>query len=222
MAVQSDIELVRACRDGNEQAWETLIQRYQRLVYSIPRRAGLDEDTAADVFQKVFATLFEHLDDLERPDRLGAWLVTVARRESLRLVRQAAATRSFASANDEQAAQVADESPLAEDILMRIEEQHALRRAVDALPPRCRELVDLLFFEPQPMSYAEVAARLGVPEGSIGPTRGRCLERLGHTLAETAPEVFPQRKPDSGPSDRRAPLRVLAVGVEADRMLARL
>src|SRR3954469_100969 len=72
----SDAALLRACRGGDQDAWTTLVNRYQRLIYTIPRRAGLDEQAAADVFQRVFASLVEHLDTLTDPDRLRAWLVT--------------------------------------------------------------------------------------------------------------------------------------------------
>jgi len=82
----SDKQLLLACRQGHESAWEALIDRYQRLIYAIPRRAGLDKDAAADVFQEVFATLFEKLNDIAEPDRLQAWLVTTAKRKTWRLI----------------------------------------------------------------------------------------------------------------------------------------
>ncbi|HKP13543.1 MAG TPA: sigma factor, partial [Blastocatellia bacterium] len=82
----SDEALVLACRRGDETAWETLVERFQRLVYTISRRAGLDEDAAADVFQNVFASLVERLDRIEQPDRIQAWLVTTAKRETWRAI----------------------------------------------------------------------------------------------------------------------------------------
>src|SRR5687768_4067448 len=92
----SDTELVLACRAGEPAAWEQLVRRYQRLVYSIPRRAGLDEDGAADVFQQVFVTLVEHLERIDDPSRLKAWLVTTARREAWRVSRLQRQAGSFA------------------------------------------------------------------------------------------------------------------------------
>ena len=82
----SDERLLEACRRGGESAWEMLVERYQRLIYAIPRRAGLDKDQAAEVFQEVFMTLIEKLDDIEQPERLQAWLVTTARRKTWRLI----------------------------------------------------------------------------------------------------------------------------------------
>jgi len=180
----SDAELVRACARGDQQAWEQLVQRYQRLVYSIPRRSGLDEEATADVFQRVFTSLVEHLDRLEQPDRLSAWLVTAAKRETWRASRRLAVTRA-ALAPEEHAADVADSEVLAEDEMVRLEEQANLRRAVDRLADRCRELVLLLFYADEPLSYGEIAERIGMAEGSIGPVRGRCLERLRRLLAAT-------------------------------------
>ena len=82
----SDKQLLLACRKGDQAAWEALIHRYQRLIYAIPRRAGLNDDQAADVFQDVFATLFQKLDDIDQPERLHSWLVTTARRKTWRVI----------------------------------------------------------------------------------------------------------------------------------------
>ena len=76
----TDKELLLSCRQGNEKSWTTLVDRYQRLVYAVPRRAGLNEDQASEVFQEVFVTLFEKMNEINEPDRLHAWLVTTARR----------------------------------------------------------------------------------------------------------------------------------------------
>ena len=83
---RTDKELLIACRNGDESSWEALVDRYQRLIYTIPRRAGLDQDQASEVFQEVFVTLLEKIDDINDPDRLHAWLVTAARRKTLRLL----------------------------------------------------------------------------------------------------------------------------------------
>jgi len=177
----SDAELLQACARGDDEAWNALVRRYQRLVYSIPLRSGLDEDAAAEVFQHVFVSLLEHLDTLEQPHRLSAWLVTTAKRETWRVGRRAAASRAV-WASEEQAAVLADAHMLAEDELVRVEEQAILRQAVDSLGGRCRELVMLLFYSDDHLSYGEIAARLGMAEGSVGPIRGRCLERLRQLL----------------------------------------
>lgn len=185
----SDEALVLACRRGDETAWETLIERFQRLIYSIPRRAGLDEDAAADVFQNVFASLVERLDRIEQPDRIQAWLVTTAKRETWRAVLNRNESRSAASAEDETDADLLDRLPdnarLPDEVLLEMEKQHTVRTAVGALDERCNQLLTLLFYRAEPPAYAEIASRLGISAGSIGPTRARCLQKLLRILDET-------------------------------------
>lgn len=177
----SDLELVLACRRGDQLAWEKLIRRYQRLIYAIPLRAGLDEDLAADIFQDVFTTLFQKLNDIEDPERLQAWLVTTARRKTSRQISQAPAGLRSASKADlpvNEFLAIHDEAPLPDEQLLILEEQHRIRMAVLSLDERCRNLLQRLFYSADPPSYAEIAATLGIPEGSIGPTRARCLDKL--------------------------------------------
>jgi len=190
----SDLQLVLACRRGDQLAWEKLIRRYQRLIYAIPLRAGLDEDQAAEIFQDVFTTFFQKLNDIEEPERLQAWLVTTARRKTWRTIAQTqtrtrVAAESVEWTND--ATAVPDETPLPDEQLSILEEQHRVRTAVSLLDERCQKLVEMLFYRPQPPSYAEIAADLGIPEGSIGPTRARCLGKLLHILKKLDANVFP-------------------------------
>ena len=174
----SDAALVEACRRGNEAAWETLVRRYQRYVHAIPRRAGLDDDAAADVFQEVFSALFQGLDRLEEPDRLGAWILTTAKRATWRTVRRRIAARTGQTTLDEAAEEVPDVDPLPDSVLVGLEEQHEVRTALDGLDERCRQLLTMLFYTQEPPAYGEIAAALGLAEGSVGPIRARCLERL--------------------------------------------
>jgi RNA polymerase sigma factor (sigma-70 family) len=189
----SDLQLVSDCRQGDQLAWEKLVRRYQRLIYAIPRRAGLSEDQAAEIFQDVFTTLFEKLDDIEEPERLQAWLVTTTRRRTLRTISQMPATSRLDDAADDlarTAEMLRDESPLPDEQLLVLEEQHRIRTAVAQLDERCQTLVRLLFYQSEPPSYAEVAEVLGVPEGSIGPTRARCLGKLLRILTKVDPMYF--------------------------------
>lgn len=181
----SDEMLVQACRRGDASAWEALIARYQRLVYSIPRRARLDEAQSADVFQHVFAELVNHLDRIEQPGRIGAWLVTTARRETWRVSQRARVALPWpAGDEDDETRELPDGAPLPAEVVMQLEEQHLVRTALAALDERCRRLLTLLFYRPDPPPYAEVAASLGTTEGSIGPTRARCLQKLRRQLAD--------------------------------------
>jgi RNA polymerase sigma factor (sigma-70 family) len=183
----SDAALVLACRKGDAAAWEALINRYQRLVYSIPRRSGLSEELAADVFQQVFTILYEKLALIEQPDRISAWLVTTARRETWRLSRQDRAMQPLTTSGadeGEDALDPPDNETLPEELLLRLERQQHIRTAVASLDERCRTLLTLLFYQPDPPPYAEIATRLGTTEGSIGPTRARCFEKLRRLLDE--------------------------------------
>lgn len=177
---RSDQELLKACKRGEESAWEALVLRYQRLLYAIPRRAGLDEDAAAEVFQEVFATLLEKLDAIEQPERLQAWLVTTARRKTWRVItgRRRFAKDDGEAEGDDELNKLPDNTPLPDDTLVQLEEQHKARSALAALDERCRNLLTRLFYTEEMPSYSDIAAELGMPEGSIGPTRARCLRKL--------------------------------------------
>jgi RNA polymerase sigma factor (sigma-70 family) len=182
----SDVQLVLACRRGDQLAWERLIRRYQRLIYTIPLRAGLDEDHAAEIFQDVFATLFQKLNDLEQPEKLQAWLVTTTRRKTLHAISKSQVQQSHVIADEEPdvATSIRDGAPLPDEQLLILEEQHRIRTALAQLDGRCRTLLEMLFYLSEQPSYADIAATLGVPEGSIGPTRARCLAKLLRLLKE--------------------------------------
>jgi RNA polymerase sigma factor (sigma-70 family) len=184
----SDEALVRECRRGNQQAWESLVNRYQRLIYTVSRRAGLDESASADVFQTVFARLVERIDHIEQPDRIQAWLVTTARRETWRVILANKTTRPLSGSEDTETddIDVPDAAPLPVEEMIRLERQHEIRTAVDSLDRRCRELIALLFYRPEPASYSEITEKLNITTGSIGPTRARCLQKLLRLLKSGA------------------------------------
>ncbi len=182
---ERDEELLLACRRGDSNAWEALVNRFQRLIYAIPRRAGLDEDAASEVFQEVFTTLFEKLDDIEQPERLHAWLVTTARRKTWRLISRDRHLQGYNRDDDDVESEmnaVPDDAPLPDEALIQLEEQHRVRTSLGQLDERCRKLLTLLFYRAEPPSYAEIAAETGTREGSIGPTRARCLQKLMRLL----------------------------------------
>jgi RNA polymerase sigma factor (sigma-70 family) len=178
----SDESLILACRNGDATAWESLVDRYQRLVYSIARHAGLDHEQSADVFQYVFARLVEYLGQIEQPAQIGAWLATTARHEAWRFSRRERMARVISLDLPESVEPFADKALLPEALMLRLEEQHQVRTAMAALDVRCRNLLTLLFYRTDIAPYAEIAATLGMSEGSIGPTRARCLQKLRHLL----------------------------------------
>ena len=178
-----DASLVARCRQGDALAWAALVRRYQRLVHAIVLRAGLDEHAAADVFQTVFARLIDHLPRLAQPDRLQAWIVTTAKREALRQRHLGQRTVSMTGSDDADGQGIehtlADSAALAEDALSDLQQLNRLRNGLDQLDGRCRDLLLMVFRDDQErLPYDEVARRLGMPVGSIGPTRSRCLGKL--------------------------------------------
>lgn len=183
-----DASLIDRCRRGDAAAWTALVQRYQRLVYAVARRAGLDEHGTADVFQTVFSRLIEHLPRIRQAERLQAWIVTTAKREALMQRRRSLKTVSMTPEGDDDPVEGAswdlpDDSPLAEEALAELQQLDQLRSALDRLDARCRELLQLLFCdEDETVPYDEVARRLNVPVGSIGPTRSRCLGKLRNLI----------------------------------------
>ena len=177
-----DPELIEACLKGGGQAWEVLLIRYQRLIYSIPLRYGLSEHDANDIFQNVSLLLWENLGRVRDRGRLGAWLVITTRRECWRMMRQHSQT--ITNLEERLLDKVVSSGPQSEDAFLALEQQSQVRAAIEFLGEPCRELLTLLFYaDPRP-AYSEIAQSLTLPEGSIGPTRSRCLEKLMKVLEE--------------------------------------
>lgn len=179
----SDRDLILACRKGERGAWETLLNKYERLVFSIPLNYGLSRDDAADVAQITFTILIQSLDSLDNESRLGAWLATVVRRHTWRQMER---NRRENTGRERDVAESA--VPLGksgEESIERWELIEWLDQGFYLISDPCRKLLLALYFDPRQPSYAEVADRLGMPVGSIGPTRARCLERLREALAES-------------------------------------
>ena len=175
----TDARLVRECVRGNEDAWALLLEKFKRLIYSIPIKYGLSADEATDIFQDVCVELLAELPRLREPRALPKWLIQVAAHKCLRARNQASRTSGTSSEQDaREMARLIDANPLSEQILLEVEREHVLRDTLATLAPRCRALVEMLFFENPPRSYQEVARSLQLETGSIGFIRGRCLKRL--------------------------------------------
>jgi RNA polymerase sigma factor (sigma-70 family) len=180
-----DRDLIRRCQQGNEGAWQQLLNKYERLVYSIPLRYGLSREEAADIAQNTFTILIESLDTLSEDSRLGAWLATVTRRHTWRLLernRREVASEGLDGADLVERAVFLGKSNA--DSVEHWELTEFLDTGLSQIGEPCRRLLLALYFEPESSSYAEVAASLGMPIGSIGPTRARCLKRLRRVLVE--------------------------------------
>lgn len=182
----SDEELIRACRQGDESAWEIIVKKYQAMLFSIPKRAGLSQDLAADVIQETFKTLFEKLDAIEQPQYLRAWLTTTARHKTIHLIQRErfGKTNPLFDEENNLRYEMRDETPTADELLIKLEKENQIEMAFGKIDERCRRLLWLLYFEVEPLPYDEIAKTLNIPLGSIGPTRARCLQKLIKILPE--------------------------------------
>jgi len=165
--------LLRAAALGDQSAWAQIVDQHSALVWATARAHRLSLDDAADVAQTTWLRLVEHLDRIQQPERLGAWLATTARRESLRVIRRGGRERP----TDEPDLFEAPADDSLDRVLLDPERDGALWRAFAKLSDRCKALLRLLVYGDEP-SYEEVSAALGMPIGAIGPTRMRCLDRL--------------------------------------------
>lgn len=171
----SDVDLVKRCLQGEEEAWNTLIDKYKALIYSVPVKYGLQPQEAADVFQGTCVELLTHLKELREPRALPKWLIQVAHHRCYHLKRQ---QRRLVSRDSEIELPDPEAPPVADSLLRQMEEEQMLREAMAALAPRCRKLIEMLFFETPSRPYTEVASALQLAVGSIGLTRQKCMEKL--------------------------------------------
>ena len=175
--------LIRRAAEGHRWAWERLVAKYSRLIWAMTRDFKLSESDASDVVQATWLRLLEHIDRIEHPDRVGSWLATTARHECLRHL--AARKRVVLVQDDDDAlVDAVSHQPEVDERLLADERAAAVREAMLSLPWRWQRLLELLMSDP-PVSYLEISDQLGLPVGSIGPTRGRCLERLRELLQAT-------------------------------------
>jgi len=177
----TNTRLVEECRRGSEQAWNVLVDRYKGLVYSIPVRYGAGQQDAADIFQAVCLDLFNELPRLREPEALQGWLIRVTTNKCYHWKRQ---QTSRGQDSDAGGLEIISGENLPTETLAMLEREQLVREAMEQLPPRCRQMIELLFFEHPPLGYSEVAQRLRLAKGSIGFIRGRCLKRLKRILEE--------------------------------------
>lgn len=173
--------LVRGAAAGDSEAWERLVDQFSRLIWSITAEFRLVESDAADVVQTTWLRLLEHIGRLQYPDRVGSWLAATARHECLRSL--AARKRLVIGHDQNDMEETPAPGPEVDERLLAMERDQIVREAMSSLPNRWQRLLEMLMADP-PVPYAEISDALGLPVGSIGPTRGRCLARL-RVLLET-------------------------------------
>jgi len=177
-----DRDLIQDCQKGDVGAWQRLLDRYERLVFSVPRKYGLSSEDAADITQLTFTILVQSMDTLPADTNLGAWLATVARRHTWRLLerKRREETRKYGIPSEQPALLTTSGTEDRE----HWELAEWLHHGLSQISKACRDLLSALYLEPEQPSYAEVAARLGMAVGSVGPTRIRCLKRLREILSD--------------------------------------
>jgi RNA polymerase sigma factor (sigma-70 family) len=178
---------VRAAGAGDQGAWNSLVERYSGLVWNVARGHRLGNADACDVAQTVWLRLVESLPQLREPAAVGGWLATTARNESLRLLRRSG--REVVEDDLGLDARPADEAYSPEAVVEARERRDLVRRALEVLPLRCQTLLRALAYSAD-YSYADISVALDMPIGSIGPTRGRCLDRLRQGLRADAADLL--------------------------------
>lgn len=176
-------ELLALAAEGDQEAWNALVDRFSQMVWSIARGFRLDDATAKDVSQTVWLKLVENCHKISDPERLPGWLATTCRREALRVkgVRERMIPSEFEY-------DVEDDTPSLETMLIEDEEAREVVSAFRTLSEECQQLLRLLTVDP-PLSYEEISDAVGRPVGSLGPTRSRCLERLKTAMASRIKEA---------------------------------
>ncbi len=179
VSTMSAEELVAACRSGDTDAWERLVDKYHNLVFAIAVKEGLSAEDAADLTQSTFEALLAQLDSIRDDGRIASWLMTVARRKAWRVRDR----RGRLAVLPDESAGTLDELSTddASDDVVRL---MWVYEGLSQLDDPCRHLIIALYFDPASPSYAEIAAQLSRPVGSIGPCRARCLARLRAILGE--------------------------------------
>jgi RNA polymerase sigma factor (sigma-70 family) len=179
---QDAASLVRLAAGGDKGAWEQLIDQHARLIWAVTRDFRLPDWDAADIAQTTWMRLIEHIHRIEHPERLASWLATTTRNECLRYI---ASRKRIVLAHEDAEFDglIAGEAEI-DEALLAAERAQAVREAIAALPRRWQLLMEMLMVDP-PVSYAKISDALGLPVGSIGPTRGRCIARLRELMVQT-------------------------------------
>jgi RNA polymerase sigma factor (sigma-70 family) len=172
-------DLLAAAREGSEDALGQMVTELSPLLWQVARAAGLSSGDAEDVLQTTWMRLVAHLGDIHDSAALTSWLVTTTKREAWRV---SAEGRRQLPADQESFAELPDQGPGSEEQVITEDQRRVLWAAIGQLSRRCQELLRIIAFAPRP-DYTAVAAALGMPVGSIGPTRGRCLAKLRVLLA---------------------------------------
>jgi RNA polymerase sigma factor (sigma-70 family) len=173
----TDERLVRECLAGREEAWSALIDKYKKLIYSIPVKWNLSREDANDIFQAVCVDLYSELSRLREPRALPKWLIQTTVHKCARMKQ-----RQSRFVDNEITDDLMPLEPGADRLVEEVEREQILRDAIGGVPARCAQMIRMLFFDTPARSYTEIASELGLATGSIGFIRGRCLDKLRKQL----------------------------------------
>jgi RNA polymerase sigma factor (sigma-70 family) len=176
-----DARLIQGCLRGDEASWTALLSKYKNLIFSIPIKYGFSRDEAADIFQSVCLDMLHDLANLRDSRALAGWLIRVTHNKCLRQLKQ---NRRFVPEEENHLEPVIPVGEIPENRMRELQKEQVLRDAIESLNSRCRQLVEILFFESPPRPYKDVAKSLGLATGSIGFIRARCLNKLNQKLQE--------------------------------------
>lgn len=177
--------LVQACLEGREAGWTEFVRRYGNLIYATILRVDLGADDTEEAFQLSVVAMHERLRELRDPSRLVPWIIGISYRQAINRIRsrrREVSVDSISEAMMEASGLHTNTEQPPDDLRVRLEQQQSVAEALDQLPDRCQRLLRSLFFEEPSPEYEEIARREGIPIGSIGPTRARCLDKLRRTL----------------------------------------
>jgi RNA polymerase sigma factor (sigma-70 family) len=178
MVESPDADLLHGICAGDREAWDLLVARHERRLWAIARSRGLDVEGARDALQGTWLRLLDHANRIREPDALGGWLATVVKHEAIRLSKQRQRERERMQKLENRATLDAEPADARVDLEADL---GTVRLTFDKLSARCQQLLRLMFSSTE-LSYADIAADLGVPVGSLGPTRARCLDKLRSLL----------------------------------------
>lgn len=176
-----DRDLIDRCLDHEPGAWEEFLQRYGRLIYSSIHRVGLPADDREDTFQSSVAAIYRQLPKLRDRERLVAWIVGITWRQSVDRIRLRSRELRMEEVEDSVIRGSVDppvDAALPDQDRVALEQAQHAHEALESMSGRCVRLLSLMFYEDPPLDYAEIARREGIPIGSLGPTRARCLEKM--------------------------------------------
>jgi RNA polymerase sigma factor (sigma-70 family) len=176
-----DRNLVDRCLDHESGAWEEFLRRYGRLIYSTIHKVGLPANEQEDTFQSSVMAIYLQLPKLRDRERLVAWIVGITWRQSVDRIRSRSREIRMEEVEDQVLRGSLDppaDAALPDEDRVALEQAQHAREALESLSERCSRLISLMFYEHPPLDYTEIARREGIPIGSLGPTRARCLERM--------------------------------------------